>query len=154
MKKLAVPFSCLLLLAACGKREEPKAPASPLPAQSAAPAPPAGPMAPGQPPAQAPPAAAAPAQDPHAGLERATVAAGAGRKGRVAETMNAGGYTYVRVEEKGKSTWVAAMETPVKVGDVVEFPDIPPMTGFHSRTLDRTFDSILFVPGLRVEKKK
>jgi hypothetical protein len=155
VKKLAVPFAALLLLAACGKKEEPqKAPVSPAPAHSAAvPAPPAGGMAqaPSQASAPAPPPAA---QDPHAGLQRVAVDAGTGRKGRVVETMNAAGYTYLRVDEKGKSTWVAVMEMPVKVGDVVEFPDIPPMTGFHSRTLNRTFDSILFVPGLRVEKKK
>jgi hypothetical protein len=87
-------------------------------------------------------------------MKRQAINAGTGRKGRVVETMNAAGYTYLRVDENGSSVWLAVMEVPVKVGDVVEFPDSQPMTGFRSKTLNRTFDSILFVPGIRVERSK
>jgi hypothetical protein len=40
----------------------------------------------------------------------------------------------------------------VKVGDTIEFPDSPPMVNFQSKTLKRTFDKIIFAPGLAVNK--
>jgi len=63
---------------------------------------------------------------------------------RVTETMNGGGYTYMKVAEGKQSYWVAVMETPVKVGDNVAFSEQMWMPNFKSRALDRTFDKILF----------
>jgi len=94
--------------------------------------------------------AATPGGDPHAGLKPQEIPAGAGHKGKVIDTMDSGGYTYVQVEENGQKPWVAVMQTKVKVGDIVEFPDSPPMINFQSKTLKRTFDKIIFAPGLRV----
>ena len=81
-------------------------------------------------------------------------AAQAGKSGKVVETMNAGGYTYVQVEEKGQKLWVAVMETKLKVGDTVEFHDSQPMVNFQSKSLNRTFDKIIFAPGIKVEGAK
>src|SRR5580765_2303967 len=39
--------------------------------------------------------------------------------GKVIETMNAGGYTYVRVESGTNKIWAAAPKTEAKVGDTV-----------------------------------
>jgi len=104
-------------------------------------------------PGGAAPGAAAPAGDPHAGLKAQEIKPGqGGHKGKVVETMDSGGYTYVQVDENGQKVWVAAMQTPVKVGDTVEFPDSPPMVNFQSKTLKRTFDKIIFAPGLAVNK--
>ena len=94
----------------------------------------------------------APGGDPHAGLKPQEIPAGVGHKGKVIETMNATPYTYVQVEENGQKIWVAVMETKVKPGDVVEFPDSPPMQNFKSKSLNRTFDKIIFAPGLRISK--
>ena len=102
--------------------------------------------------AQMPPGAA-PGGDPHAGLKPMDIPAGVGHKGKVLSTMDAAGYTYVEVEEKGQKLWVAVMQTKVKAGDIVEFPDSPPMVNFQSKSLKRTFDKIIFAPGLRIEKK-
>ena len=96
------------------------------------------------------PAGAAPGGDPHAGLKPQEIPAGVGHKGKVVSTMDAAGYTYVEVEEKGQKLWVAVMQTKVKVGDTVEFPDSPPMVNFQSKSLKRTFDKIIFAPGLRI----
>ena len=65
-------------------------------------------------------------------------------------TMNAAGYTYVEVDENGKKTWAAVMETKITKGDVVEFPDSAPMVDFYSKTLNRTFPTIIFSPAIRV----
>lgn len=135
VKKTLVMLAIVAVAAAgCTKKEE--AP------QTTAPEAPAAQM----------PAGAAPGGDPHAGLKPQEIQPGAGHKGKVLETMDSGGYTYVLVEENGEKLWVAAMQTPVKVGDTVEFPDSPPMINFQSKTLKRTFDKIIFAPGLAVNK--
>lgn len=64
--------------------------------------------------------------------------------GRVAETMDAGTYTYVRVEEDGKEIWAAAGRFTVAVGDRVVVPLDMPMENFHSDTLDRDFPIVYF----------
>jgi len=71
--------------------------------------------------------------------------------GTVAETMNSGGYTYARVERDGKSTWVAGPETKLAVGAKLGKMEGMAMPGFHSDTLNRTFDQIYFVNSLPIE---
>jgi len=126
-----------LAAAGCQKKEEPPKPASPH-----------GEMPPAQMPAQMPPGG-----NPHAGLKPVEIPAGAGHKGKVLEAVNAAGYTYVQVEENGQKLWVAVMETNVKAGDIVEFPNSSPMVNFKSKSLNRTFDKIYFAPGLRIANK-
>jgi hypothetical protein len=137
VKKTLVVMLAIVAVAAAGCKKQEEAPKAAAP--EAAPA--------GQP-------AGAPAGgDPHAGLKPQEIKPGAGHKGKVLETMDSGGYTYVLVDENGEKLWVAAMQTPVKVGDTVEFPDSPPMVNFQSKTLKRTFDKIIFSPGLAVNPK-
>ncbi len=94
-------------------------------------------------PASAPPAASAAAPGPGGTLT-----------GDVVETMNSGGYTYVRLRADGpggpggpggKDTWVAASEFPVTVGETLTVPLEMPMQNFHSTTLKRDFALIYFV---------
>lgn len=73
-------------------------------------------------------------------------------EGKAAEVMNSGGYTYVRIDGAVKG-WVAAPETTVKVGDSVVANDAMPMTNFHSKTLNRTFDVVYFSGSLTVNGK-
>jgi hypothetical protein len=136
VKKTLVVMLAIVAVAAagCKKKEEAPQTAAPEAAQQG----------------QAP--SAAPGANPHAGLKPQEVKPGTGHKGKVLETMDSGGYTYVLVDENGQKIWVAAMQTPVKVGDNVEFPDSPPMVNFQSKTLKRTFDKIIFSPGLLVNK--
>lgn len=70
--------------------------------------------------------------------------------GRVVETMNSGGYTYVQVDTGAKTIWAAANVFEVKVGDVVVVPAGMPMPNFHSNTLNRDFDLIYFTGGIRI----
>ncbi len=68
--------------------------------------------------------------------------------GTVAETMNSGGYTYILLQTKSKMFWVAIAESNVKVGEEVVLAPGMEMLEFHSKSLDRTFDSIIFSEGL------
>jgi len=70
-------------------------------------------------------------------------------RGTVLETMNAGGYTYVFMDTGQDQRWVAALETPVKVGDVVQSDQGMAMNGFTSNTLNRTFNVVYFVSSLQ-----
>lgn len=66
-------------------------------------------------------------------------------RGKVLETMDAGNYTYARVETASGEVWIAGPQTPLKVGDPVAWPTGMQMKSFESKTLGRTFESIQFV---------
>jgi len=67
--------------------------------------------------------------------------------GKVVETMNAGGYSYVLLEKNGKKTWVAVTEMKITVGQEMAFLPGSPMAQFTSKSLNRTFDMIYFSGG-------
>lgn len=68
-------------------------------------------------------------------------------KGTVAESMDSGGYTYLRLTQGAKSSWVAVPQMPIKKGQNVSLQNGMEMKGFESKTLKRKFDSIVFSPG-------
>lgn len=89
----------------------------------------------------------------NAGEKVLDIPAGSGKKGKVTQTMNGGGYTYVEAaDDKGEKTWLALPEMKVSEGDKIEYPDTPPMVNYNSKTMNRTFDKIHFVQGVRIEK--
>lgn len=67
--------------------------------------------------------------------------------GKIVETANAGGYTYLCLEKDGKKTWVAVPTMEVKVGDEITLAPGMVMSNFVSKSLDRTFDKIVFSSG-------
>ena len=67
--------------------------------------------------------------------------------GKIVETMNSGGYTYLCIEKDGKKTWVAIPETKVTVGEEISLPTGYEMVNFTSKTLNRTFEKIVFTTG-------
>jgi len=69
-------------------------------------------------------------------------------QGTIAETMNSNGYTYVQLDTARGKIWVALPETQVKTGQTVTAAPGMTMHNFTSKTLNRTFDSIVFSPGL------
>jgi len=71
----------------------------------------------------------------------------AGLSGKVVETMDAGGYTYVSLEKNGKKTWVAVPQTKIVVGSNMTFQPGHEMKNFTSPSLKRTFDSVIFSGG-------
>ncbi|MCF6291087.1 MAG: DNA-binding protein [Desulfobacterales bacterium] len=70
------------------------------------------------------------------------------KKGTVVEAMNAAGYTYMLVDDGTEKKWVAITESQVKAGDKVSYYDGIVMENFHSKTLNRNFDSVVFSSGL------
>ncbi len=72
--------------------------------------------------------------------------------GKVVETMDSGGYSYICIEKNGKKTWAAVPVTKVAVGDEIELQPGMPMPNFKSKALNRTFENIIFSGGL-VPKK-
>lgn len=71
--------------------------------------------------------------------------------GPVVETMDSGGYTYVKLDLPSRGAiWSAGPETKVAVGDTVSIGGGMLMREFESKTLSRTFDDIYFANALRV----
>lgn len=68
--------------------------------------------------------------------------------GTIAETMNAGGYTYALLRTAKADSWVATNEIPVKLGDRISATIDTPMENFTSKTLNRSFPLIYFVKGV------
>lgn len=65
--------------------------------------------------------------------------------GKVLQTMDSGGYTYVYIQKKdGEKIWIASPPTAVSVGSQISFRGGMEMANFESRTLKRKFDKIMF----------
>jgi GW (Gly-Tryp) dipeptide domain len=84
-------------------------------------------------------AAATPAFDPAQGFT-----------GKVLETTNTAGYTYVRVDAAGQQVWAAGVQTEVKVGDTVTIGSGAVMPQYHSQSMNRDFDAVVFTSSLTV----
>jgi hypothetical protein len=72
--------------------------------------------------------------------------------GAVIETADAPPYVYVHVKSDKGTEWLAAPAIKLKVGARIVWPDGLVMTNYHSKILDRTFDSVSFVTAVAPEK--
>lgn len=68
--------------------------------------------------------------------------------GTVIETMQAPGYTYMLVDNGSGRSWVAIPETAVATGAKVRYSSDMTMNNFTSKTLNKTFETIVFSSGL------
>jgi hypothetical protein len=73
--------------------------------------------------------------------------------GRVIETMDGGGYTYVNLEKDGKKTWVTFPTLETRVGETLSFRGCMEMPNFQSKALNRKFDTILFCSAPVIQPK-
>jgi len=62
----------------------------------------------------------------------------------IIESKDVTNYTYLLLEDKTGKVWAAIPKTPVKTGDEIAIGNIAVMKDFHSKTLEKTFDLILF----------
>jgi hypothetical protein len=67
--------------------------------------------------------------------------------GKVVETMDAGGYTYINLEKDGKQTWAAVPTMQATVGEEMELQPGAVMTNFTSKSLNKTFERVVFSGG-------
>jgi len=77
-------------------------------------------------------------------LSTAGLFAAATHSAKVLETLESGGYSYIKVLEERESYWIAMTQRPLKIGETIRFTEQGWMQDFYSKTLDRTFDDILF----------
>ena len=64
--------------------------------------------------------------------------------GRVLETMDSAGYTYVKLEAADGERWGAVRQASLKVGATASISVAMVMRNFESKTLHRKFDRIVF----------
>ena len=65
-------------------------------------------------------------------------------KGQVLETQEASPYTYLRLKTAKGETWAAVNKAAVKTGAEVTIENAMVMRNFESKSLKRTFDTIVF----------
>lgn len=68
--------------------------------------------------------------------------------GKVLETMDGGGYTYVLLQNGPEKVWVAIPLTKVKVGQQLSLVPGFEMKNFTSKGLNRKFDKVVFSAGV------
>lgn len=72
-------------------------------------------------------------------------------EGIVISTLDTTGYTYMELGNGSKRFWIAAPTTQVKKGDHIRFVESMSMHNFTSKTLNKTFDRIIFVTSTQVK---
>lgn len=65
--------------------------------------------------------------------------------GKVVEAIYKEGFAYVRLEGSAdSSTWIAIVNQKPTVGQTISVQEQAVLTDFHSKSLDRTFEKIIF----------
>ena len=67
------------------------------------------------------------------------------RSGIVVDKVDAGSYSYLQLKDNDKLYWVAVPTMKIENGESVYFSQYMEMKDFKSETLNRTFESVLFV---------
>lgn len=134
VKRTVILLIAVLSLFSCKGKTEVAAPAANAPASAA--------LIP--PPITASNMATATLPPGHPNIAPPPQSAGSNLSGTVAETMNAGGYTYINLKTANGSEWVAVPQATIKKGANVSIAVQMTMEKFESKTLKRTFDHILF----------
>jgi len=66
----------------------------------------------------------------------------------VQEVLDGGGYSYVRCRESATELWLGTMVVKLKPGELISFPDGPPLANYRSKSLGRDFPQIIMVSNL------
>lgn len=71
-----------------------------------------------------------------------------GNTGQVRSVIQVPGYTYLEVRNNGRNLWLAGNPVDVAEGEIVSWADAAMMRNFESKTLNRTFDELMFVSAI------
>ena len=72
--------------------------------------------------------------------------------GKVLSVKNAAGYSYIEVDNNGKTIWIAAPQTTIKANDNIQWNGPSLMRNFNSKSLNQTFKEIFFVASVQVSQ--
>jgi hypothetical protein len=70
---------------------------------------------------------------------------------KVEEVVQASAYTYLKVSENGSEKWIAVNRQEAAVGETYYYEGGLEMNNFHSKDLDRTFETVYFVENISKE---
>ena len=73
--------------------------------------------------------------------------------GEVLEVIDSPMYTYLQVTSGKGPLWLAVFKTDIVKGAAVRYSSGVAMPKFYSKSLDRTFDTIIFADSIAPEKK-
>lgn len=68
-----------------------------------------------------------------------------GKAFEVVEVIQGSSYTYIKANENKAEKWMAVSRQDVQTGAVYYYDEALPMSNFHSKEIDRTFEQIFFV---------
>jgi hypothetical protein len=71
--------------------------------------------------------------------------------GTVISIIPGAGYSYIEATVDGKVTWIAGTPVNAKKGDKIKYVENTVMENFTSRSLNRTFDRIVFASTLSLD---
>lgn len=71
-----------------------------------------------------------------------------GNKGQVLSVIQVPGYSYIEVRNNGRNLWLAGNPVEVTEGEIISWADAAMMRNFQSKTLDRTFEELMFVSAI------
>lgn len=78
-------------------------------------------------------------------LSQETANANMPHTGKVISTIDTSQYTYIEVAQGSQTLWLATPTVALKKNNEIRFEDGAVMSNFYSKTLNRTFPSIMFI---------
>ncbi|MEN8146972.1 MAG: hypothetical protein ABFR02_05070 [Campylobacterota bacterium] len=140
MNKISISLAALvLLMSGCSEKPEESTKAAETVKEQTAPA-----VAVESAPVQNIYGTSAQPQQQAAAPEGADVQTNSAHVANVLETMDAAGYTYVKVDEDGNVYWIAGPRSAVVVGSSISYIEQMIMKDFTSKSLNKTFDILMF----------
>ena len=74
--------------------------------------------------------------------------------GTVTKVIAVDSYIYLELGNRGEETWLATKPVKVSPGDVIEYANGTLMQDFYSKSLERTFGSLLFVSRINIVSRE
>lgn len=74
-------------------------------------------------------------------------------QGKVVEVIDTSMYTYLQVTTDKGAIWLAASKTNVAKGATIGYPNGAVMSNFYSKSLNRSFPTIIFLDKVEILKK-